>query len=79
MIFMEASEKNFMVCEEIIKILHENKISIAQPNAILDRVKIKIAQDTSVGDVVRFERDYEEQIVDELAHKLAGEIGKKVN
>lgn len=79
MIFMEASEKNFMVCEEIIKILHENKISIAQSNAILDRVKIKIAQDTSVGDVVRFERDYEEQIVDELAHKLAGEIGKKVN
>lgn len=36
MVFMEACEKNFKACEEIIRILYENVISVSQSCAILD-------------------------------------------
>jgi hypothetical protein len=54
---MEASNKNFDICETIIKILYEKEISIAQSCAILDFTKNKIAQDTKVGALVTFDRE----------------------
>lgn len=55
--YMYATEKNFEVCEAIIKILHESEISISQAYAILDRAKYKIVQDTKVGELICFERE----------------------
>lgn len=57
MVFMEACEKNFKACEEIIRILHENEISVSQSCAILDHAKKKIAQDSIVGKVIPFDRE----------------------
>lgn len=54
---MYATEKNFTICESIIKTLNENEVSISQACAILDRVKYKIAQDTKVGELIGFERE----------------------
>lgn len=39
MTYMEASNKNFDVCEAIIRMLHERGISIAQSCAILEFTK----------------------------------------
>ncbi len=55
--YMYATEKNFTICESIIKTLNENEVSISQAYAILDRVKYKIAQDTKVGELIGFERE----------------------
>lgn len=55
--FMHATEENFKICESIIELLHENKISIAQSCAILDCVKNKITQDTEVGKLIPFGRE----------------------
>lgn len=59
MTFMEASDKNFKICEEIIELLHKNNISIAQSYAILEKVKVKITQDTSVGELIPFPKEKE--------------------
>lgn len=58
---MYAEKKNFQACEEIIEILHEKEISIAQSYAILDYVKNKIAQDTKVGKLIPFEHEVPEE------------------
>lgn len=54
---MEASNKNFDICEAIIKMLHEKEVSVSQSCAILDFTKNKIAQDTKVGKLVIFDRE----------------------
>ena len=55
--YMHATEKNFKACEEIIELLHEKEISVAQACAILDFTKAKIAQDTNVGKLICFDRE----------------------
>lgn len=55
MAFMIAEKKNYEICEEIIGIFHERGISVEQSYAILDFVRRKIAQDTKVGEVVKFD------------------------
>ena len=52
---MIAEKKNYEICEEIIGIFHEREISVEQSYAILDFVRRKIAQDTKVGEVVKFD------------------------
>lgn len=68
MTFMEASDKNFKICEEIIELLHKNNISIAQSYAILEKVKVKITQDTSVGELIPFPKE-KESTLNELRKK----------
>ncbi len=55
--FMNATETNYDVCEEIIEILHKNGVSVAQSGAIFNFVKRKIAQDTKVGELVKFDHE----------------------
>ena len=55
--FMYATEKNYEICEKIVGIFHENNVSVAQACAILKRVEVKIAQDTIVGEAVKFDRE----------------------
>ena len=55
--YMEACEKNFKICEEIIRLMNENEISVSQAHAILDYTKNKIARDTKVGDVILLDRE----------------------
>lgn len=45
--YMHATEENYETCKEIIRLLHKRGISLAQSYAILDYVKVKIAQDTA--------------------------------
>lgn len=55
MIYMIAEKRNYEICEKIIEMLHEKDISIEQSCAILDFTKRKIAQDTVVGELVKFD------------------------
>ena len=57
MAFMIAERKNYEICEEIIGMFHAKEISVEQSYAILDCVRRKIAQDTKVGEVVKFDRE----------------------
>lgn len=50
--YMHATEENYETCKEIIRLLHKRGISLAQSYAILDYVKVKIAQDTKVGEFI---------------------------
>ena len=55
MIYMIAEKRNYEICGKIIEMLHEKKISVEQSYAILDFTKRKIAQDTVVGELVKFD------------------------
>nr|DAZ26961.1 MAG TPA: hypothetical protein [Caudoviricetes sp.] len=54
---MHATEENYETCKEIIRLLHKRGISLAQSYAILDYVKVKIAQDTKVGEFIAFSHE----------------------
>ena len=55
MFYMIAEKRNYEICEKIIEMLHEKGISVEQSCAILDFTKRKIAQDTVVGELVKFD------------------------
>ena len=50
--YMHATEENYETCKEIIRLLHKRGISLAQ-----SYVKVKIAQDTKVGEFIAFSHE----------------------
>lgn len=60
MIYMIAEKRNYEICEKIIEMLNEKGISVEQSCAILDFTKRKIAQDTVVGELVKFDLEVSE-------------------
>ena len=88
MSFMYATEKNYKICEKIITLFHENAVSVDQSCAILSYVKSKIARDTTVGELISFEKEqemirqqaegaYAEPEKEDITESAAAEVTKK--